>query len=259
MSRWYAVLLATLAVALTGCPRGRVQLPQVKSTAKTVDETLADADALYERRPDEAAVRESIGVYQTAAIGDPKRVEGAIGVIRSVAWLLEHGAKKDRKTLVAEALAAGNQCQLRTPGTARCDYWQAVARGTAAREHPSSGVVDLKNIIVLLQKADVAEPMMEEAGPARVLALLLVRAPGWPVGPGDSDGALIEAKKAVERAPAHPLNQIALAECLKATGDVDGARLAYQKAVELGRKRGDVDGLDFAQQADKALQKLAQQ
>ncbi|MEW5738543.1 MAG: tetratricopeptide repeat protein [Myxococcota bacterium] len=253
------VALLVLAVALSGCPRGRVQLPHVKTSAKTVEETLADADALYGRRPDEDAVRESIAVYQSAAVADPSRVEGAIGVIRSVAWLLEHGAKKDRKTLEAEALAAGNQCQLRAPGTAQCNYWQAVARGIGAREHPSSGIGDLKNIIALLKKADAEAPMLEEAGPARVLALLLVRAPGWPVGPGDADAALVEAKKAVERAPSHPLNQIALAECLKATGDEEAARLAYQKAAELGRQRGDVDGLDFAQQAEKALEKLVQQ
>lgn len=250
--------LCAVVVALTSCPRGRVQLPNVKSSAKTVDETLAEADALYARRPDEGAVRESIGVYQSAAVADPSRVEGAIGVIRSVAWLLEHGVTKDRKMLVAEALAAGNQCQLRAPGTARCNYWQAVARGIGAREHPSSGIGDLKNIIELLRKADAEAPMMEEAGPSRVLALLLVRAPGWPMGPGDADAALAEAKKAVERAPGHPLNQIALAECLKATGDVDGARSAYQRAVELGRQRGDVDGLDFALQAEGALKKLAQ-
>lgn len=250
--------LAVVLLALTaaGCQRGRIRLPHVEDTKKSVDETLADADALYAKRPDVEAVRAAIGVYQSAAVADPRRVEGAIGVIKAVAWLVEHGEKKDRKTLVAEALAAGNQCQVRTPDTPECNYWQAVARGIDAREHPSTGIPDLKRIIALLKKADAAAPMMDEAGPVRVLALALVRAPGWPVGPGNPDEALEFAKLAVERFPGHPLNQLALAECLAATGDTEAAKATYQKAAELGRTRADADGLDFARQAEAALKKL---
>lgn len=254
------VLLAVVALgALTGCPRGRVQLPTIITTGKTAEATLYDADQAFAKRPDELQVRKSIELYQSAAFDDTKRVEGAIGVIRSVAWLIEHGAKQDKKTLVAEALAAGNQCQLRTPGTPQCNYWQAVARGIGAREHPSSGVGDLKNIIELLKKADAAAPGLEDGGPARVLAFLLVRAPGWPVGPGNADDALVEAKKAVERAPNHPLNRIALAECLAATGDAAAAKVEYETAAQLGRQRGDADGVDWAAQAAAALKKLAEQ
>jgi tetratricopeptide (TPR) repeat protein len=246
-------------LVLAGCNRGIVKLPNVATSLKTVDETLADADALFAKRPDADAVRKSIPIYQSAAVADSKRVEGAIGVVRAVAWLTEHGAKEDRKTLVAEALAAGNQCQLRTPGTAQCNYWQAVARGVDGRDHPSRGIPDLKNIIELLKKADAEAPLMEDAGPARVLALILVRAPGWPVGPGNPDAALVEAKKAVERAPNYPLNQLVLGECLAATEDHAGAKAAFEKAIEVGRQRGDADGADWAAQAEKALKKLAEE
>lgn len=252
-------LALAFVFVLTGCPRGRVQLPTILTTGKTVEATLFDADQLWASRPNAEDVRKSIAVYQSAALADSSRVEGAIGVIRSVAWLIEHGEKFDRKTLVAEALAAGNQCQLRTPGTPQCNYWQAVARGIGAREHPSTGVGDLKNIIELLRKADAAEPNLDDAGPTRVLAFLLVRAPGWPVGPGNPDAALVEAKKAVERAPLHPLNHIALGECLAATGENDAAKSAYERAVVLGRKRAGPDGEDWATQATAALKKLAEQ
>jgi tetratricopeptide (TPR) repeat protein len=254
-----ALSLITLAALSVGCQRRHARLPDVVSSHKSVDETLADADALYAQRPDADAVRASIGVYQSAAVLDPRRVDGAIGVIRSVAWLMEHGAKADRKMLAAEALAAGNQCQLRAPDTALCNYWQAVARGIDGREHPSTGVPDLKRIIALLKRADEQEPMLLDAGPARVIALALVRAPGWPVGPGNPDEALEWAQKAVERAPQHPLNQLVLGECLAATGDKDGARKAYERAAELGRAQGSPDGTDLAQQAEAALKKLAQE
>jgi len=251
--------LVLCLLALTACPRGRVQLPHVQNATKTVDETLADADAAYAARPDAAQVRRAIELYQSAAGADPQRPEGAIGVIRCVAWLVEHGAKEDRKTLVAQALAAGNQCQLRTPGTPQCNYWQAVARGIDGREHPSRGIPDLKNIVALLKKADADAPMLEDAGPSRVLALALVRAPGWPVGPGNPDEALVAAKKAVELVPNHPLNQLVLGECLAATDDAAGAKAAYEKGLELARQRTDSDGKDWVEQAEKALKKLAGQ
>lgn len=250
--------LVTLAALSVGCQRRHARLPDVVSSHKSVDETLADADALYAQRPNADAVRASIGVYQSAAVLDAKRVDGAIGVIRSVAWLMEHGAKEDRKTLAAEALASGNQCQVRQPGTALCNYWQAVARGIDGREHPSTGVPDLKRIIALLKKADEQDPLLDDAAPARVIALALVRAPGWPVGPGNPDEALEWAQKAVERAPNHPLNQLVLGECLAATGNTDDAKKAYEKAAELGKAQGGPDGTDLAQQAEAALKKLAE-
>lgn len=250
------VVLLTLAGLSVGCQRRHARLPDVISSHKSVEDTLGDADALYAKRPDAEAVRASIGVYESAAVLDSRRVDGAIGVIRSVAWLMEHGAKEDRNTLAGQALAAGNQCQVRSPGTAQCNYWQAVARGIDGREHPSTGVPDLKRIIALLKKADEQEPMLEDAGPSRVIALALVRAPGWPVGPGDPEEALEWAKKAVERAPTHPLNQLVLAECLAATGDKDGAKAVYAKAAEVAKQYGGPDGADWAQQAEAALKKL---
>ena len=115
---------------------------------------------------------------------------------------------------------------------------------------------ELPRIITLLKKADAAAPTLDDAGPARVLALLLVRAPGWPTGPGNPDDALVEAQKAVSRAPNHPLNHATLAECLAATGDTDGAKVAYRRAIELGTQRGDADGTAWAAQATAALDAL---
>jgi cytochrome c-type biogenesis protein CcmH/NrfG len=69
-----------------------------------------------------------------------------------------------------------------------------------------------------------------------VLALVLTRAPGWPVGPGDSEAALAEAKKAVAIAPQSAANQLVLGEALKANDDEEGALAAYRKAADLATK-----------------------
>ncbi|MBL8923263.1 MAG: hypothetical protein JNJ54_30710 [Myxococcaceae bacterium] len=229
-------------------------MPVVVVTPGTsAERTLLDAEAAFARRPDLDAAKEALALFRTAALADVAKVDGPIGVVRTAAWLVENGPKAERKLRAAEAVEAGQQCQQRAPGSAGCDYWQAVALGLSARERALTAVVELPNIIALLKKADATAPGLDDAGPARVLALLLVRAPGWPTGPGNADDALAEAQKAVSRAPQHPLNQATLAECLAATGDTAAARAAYARAIELGTARGDADGAAWATQARAAL------
>lgn len=251
-------LAVLLLLALSGCPPARVATAE-SVTKDQVASTLAEAEAAFARRPLVDEVRRAMTLFLSASLSDETRVEGSIGVIRSGAWLIEHGAREERRTLVATALAAGNQCQLRAPGSAPCDYWQAVARGLGARENPTTGLGEVKVIIELLHRASAAQPQLDEGGPSRVLALLLLRAPGWPVGPGDADAGLAEAQKALGLGPTHPLNQLAVAEGLAATGDEAGAKAAYEQAKVLGQQRaarGDPDGADWVAQAEAALKKL---
>src|SRR2546430_12208057 len=57
------------------------------------------------------------------------------------------------------------------------------------------------------------------SGPARVQALVLIRAPGWPLGPGDAEAGLAAARRAVALPPLYPPNLLALAEAVAETGD----------------------------------------
>ena len=240
---------------LTACPPAHVVTADLVAKDQLTT-TLTDAETAYAHRPDALEVRRAMTLFLSASASDETRIEGSIGVIRTVAWLIEHGVKEERASLVATALAAGTQCQARAPKTALCDYWDAVARGLGARENPSTGLGEVKTILELLRRANAAQPQLDDGGPSRVLALLLLRAPGWPVGPGDADAGLAEAQKALALAPTHPLNQLAVAEGLAATGDTEGAKAAYLKAKELGLQRKDADGADWAAQAEAALKKL---
>ncbi len=228
----------------------------VVAPGTAADDALRDAESAFAGRPDVAAVKDALRLFQLAAAADASRTEGPTGVVRVAAWLAESGPKRERAAHADEAVVAATQCQQRAPGSAPCDYWQAVALGVSAREHVLTALGELPRIITLLKKADAAAPTLDDAGPARVLALLLVRAPGWPTGPGNPDDALVEAQKAVSRAPNHPLNQLTLGECLAATGDTDGAKTAYQRAIELAKQRGDADGAAWAVQASAALDAL---
>lgn len=251
-------LAGLVVLALTACPPAKVLPPTQAVAASEVEQTLGAAQAAFAKRPDDAQVREALRLFQSAAAGDPSRVEGLTGAVAAAAWLIEHGAKEDRRAIVDAAVTAGEECQRRAPGTPRCDYWQAVAQGLAAREQPLTALGVLPKIIALLRRAGAAEPKLDDGGPARVLALLLVRAPGWPTGPGNPDEALEEATKATTLAPEHPLNELARAEALAATGDTDAAKASYARAAELGRRRGDADGAEWAAQAQAAVAKLAE-
>lgn len=248
--RWLWVLLA-----LAACPPARVATADLVMKDQ-VTVTLTEAETAFSRRPDVAEVRRAMTLFLSASGSDETRVEGSFGVIRTVAWLLEHGVKEEKGTLVATALAAGGQCQARAPNTPQCDYWQAVAKGLGARENPTTGLGEVKVIIELLRRVQAAQPQLDDGGPSRVLALLLLRAPGWPIGPGDADAGLAEAQKALAIAPNHPLNQLAVAEGLAATGDTEGAKAVYLRAKDLGWQRGDADGADWAAQAEAALKRL---
>jgi Tfp pilus assembly protein PilF len=105
-----------------------------------------------------------------------------------------------------------------------------------------------------LTAAEAADPNYDKAGPERVKALVLVRAPSWPLGPGDADTGVIEARKAVELQPQHPPNQLALAEALSKSGDAAGARQAYQRVRDLAQALpASADRDDWLKQADQGL------
>jgi hypothetical protein len=86
-----------------------------------------------------------------------------------------------------------------------------------------------------LGNAEATDPDYDKAGPSRVRALVLIRAPGWPLGPGDTDAGLVAARRAVGLQPDYPPNVLALAEALSKTGDEKGARENYAHARDLAQ------------------------
>jgi hypothetical protein len=107
-----------------------------------------------------------------------------------------------------------------------------------------------------LASAEAADPDYDQAGPARVRALVLIRAPGWPLGPGDADAGLAAARRAVTLRPQYPPNLLALAEALAKTGDADGARENYARARDAAQTLpAAADRDDWLRQADQGLQR----
>lgn len=241
MNRTAVVTL--LLVALSGCASALREPPDLREmagepTGSGADEAsslLLRADALRaERRID--STREAAQLYLQAATADPQDIQGLIGAVRANAWLADRlELQEERREAAVAAVHAGQWCMRVDPSTAACPYWLAVALGVQARERPSTGHDAVGRIVELLETATERDPLLDEAGPFRVLALVLLRAPGWPTGPGDPDLGLEQARQAVGLRPDYPPNQLCLGEALGATGDPDGGRKAYERALQLAR------------------------
>jgi len=248
-----------------GCASALHKPPQIESIAPApqtgADQLLAEADSAWARRaePGQAAAAEEL--YLQAARADPRRPESFAGAIRAKAFRL--GREKDgdaRLRLAQGAVEVGQLCEQQAPSAPLCDYWLAAALGLQARERSATAKDGLPRMTDLLRRAAKADAAIDHAGPHRLLATVLLRAPGWPLGPGDPESALPEARAAVRIEPEFAPNQLALGEALRSNGHANEARSAYSKALRLATEaaaRGDPDAAGWADEARGALRDLA--
>jgi tetratricopeptide (TPR) repeat protein len=115
---------------------------------------------------------------------------------------------------------------------AEAAYLHAVNLGLYLRARGMMAVGRLSELVAQLKVAG-ATPALDDGGPLRVLGLLYVKAPGWPVGPGDLDAALELLHRAVREYPGHPLNHLYLAYALVDAGERAEARDELTRAREL--------------------------
>jgi tetratricopeptide (TPR) repeat protein len=217
---------------------------------------LSQAEALFAERDVEKAGT-AARLFLRAATADGAPVEALLGAVRADVWLTDHASDPaDRRRAAAAAAEAVQWCTRKAPGNPACYYWLGAALGVQARERPATGLSALPEIERAFQNALRANPGIDEAGPDRALALLYLRAPGWPTGPGDADAGLEHARAAVALRPGHPPNQLALAEALVATGDAEGGRAAYSRALDLARQlanAGERDAPEWVAEAESGL------
>ncbi len=165
---------------------------------------------------------------------------------------------KIRDQLAADAMQNAQACIERAPQAAACLYYEGVALGLRARAHPVQANEALRSMLEALSSAEAADPAYDQAGPARVKALVLIKAPAWPLGPGDPETGLTAARRAVALCPDYPPNGLALAEALAKTGDSRGAQDAYRRALDLIQALPPSrDRDDWLHEADRGLGKTS--
>ena len=189
--------------------------------------------------------------------GAPQSVDGLVAAIQSDSARSDTATDgKIRAQLADEATGYADACIAQAPQAAGCLYGRGLALGLEARAHPTSANDALKSMLQALTSADAADPNYDQAGPSRVRALVLLRAPGWPLGPGDPDSGLTAARRAVELKPQYPPNLLALGEALAKTEDPAGAHDAYAKARDAAQAwPAGADKDDWLREAELGLQK----
>ncbi len=187
----------------------------------------------------------------------PSSVAELAAAIETDAQRSDHETdSKIRRELASEASADADACLALEPQAVACLYGRAVALGLNARAHPTRAGEYLTSMLDALTRAESADPSYDEAGPARVRALVLIRAPGWPLGPGDADAGLAAARRAVTLRPDYPPNLLALAEALAKTGDAGGALQIYTRARDAAQALpASPDRDEWLHQADQGLQR----
>lgn len=238
-----------------GCAHALGTPPRIESIAPPPRgdslQLLQRADEEWSRRDDPARAE---GLYLEAARADPRDPAAYAGAIRAKAFRI--GRSKDggeRGRLAAEAVGIGQLCEENAPRAPLCDYWLAAALGLQARERAATGHDALPKMVELLRRAVASDSSVDRGGPHRLLATLLLRAPGWPLGPGDTESALPEAQAAARIDPAYAPNQLALGEALRKNGRAAEASAAYAEALRLATAAADPDAAGWADEARAAL------
>ncbi len=262
---WSAILLAGCASSLRPPPPvgtlGAGKQPgAAELQAGDVPGLLEQAATLFARRPDVTAVTQARESYLAAARADESRVEGLLGGVVTGAWLIEHSTDSGRRRELSTAgVQLAQWCRERAPERIDCDYRLALALGQQARERPATAADALPRITALLAKVIAAAPELDDAGGHRVLALVLLRAPAWPIGPGDPAEGLTQASAAERLAPSYPPNLLALSEALARNGSRDEALATCGRAEQAARERlaaGDPDAGEWLEQATRAAAAL---
>ncbi len=248
-------------VAGAGCVPALRDTPDLRGQLVAMSQTEAvagyrEAIVLFGSR-EEDRVHRAGEILQVVAgcLDDPTPALLSLAEVR--VWLVEHEKDPDvRESLAAGAVHAGQWCLEGAPEDPRCRYRLAIAVGVQARERPLTGVDAMPTMIKLLEAARVAEPGLDHGGPDRVLALLYLRAPGWPTGPGDPDLGYEHAVAAVEIDPGHPQNHLVLGEALVKVERENEAIEAYRTALRLAeaqQESGGRDAREWLQEAESAL------
>jgi hypothetical protein len=221
---------------------------------RSTDRLIDEAGLLIDSSADPASMARARGMFLEAARRDQAPVGAYLGAARATAWLVEHtDDAARRKELVAEGVQIGQWCRRLYPDVAECRYRLALAVGQQARERASTAVDGLDVMVELLEGVIADAPDIDSAGGHRVLALVLLRAPGWPTGPGDPELGLDHARAAVDAFPDHPPNQLVLGEALAENGLSDEARRTLRLGVELARTSDEPDAAAWVAEGEAAL------
>ncbi len=186
--------------------------------------------------------RRALDVAQAWAKIEPGNVNAAIGVAQAstaLADLSTHEAEMNGH--VDRALSAlqpfltkdSGAASLPVAEQARLHYLYAEALGLRLRALGTGAIELLPQIAEHGEKALALAPTEDDGAPMRLLGMVLIKAPAWPHGPGDSDRGIKLLQEAIERYPRRAEGYIHYADALLDQSRVQEAQRFLARGREL--------------------------
>jgi len=197
--------------------------------------TREDARKLFEDQPRKLErVRSAADALTEIANANPKDYDDHWHAARAWCWLADYGADDKEKVAAANrAIEFADRAIAINERRVEGHYYRARSIGMLADiERGLKALGRVKEMAKSLERAIPLDEKFDAAGPRRLLGLLLLNAPGWPLSIGDRKAADRHIRRAVELVPEYPENQTALGELLFSQKDKDGARAAMKKALD---------------------------
>ena len=188
---WATVVLA--AYSLSACA-GRLATNLTSVAADDTPETAArryrEADARFDYQ---AAVRaanswRALAPSSIAAVVAEAEAECSLADLASSDGEVEPHV--DRALALVQPLVDARSASMPVQSAAGLELAAAEALGLRARQRGAGAAMMLKSIYTHAKASVDLDPNYEQGAARRLLAVILVKAPGWPQGPGDFDGGV---------------------------------------------------------------------
>ena len=131
---------------------------------------------------------------------------------RTAVWLANYGPEDKQEVYARDGIKYANTAVKLKPDGEEGLFYDGVLAGKLADLDITYGPSGLEIIVQRMRQLIELKSRYIYGGPDRVLAMVLMRAPGSPLGPGDWDAAEKHMTRALEIDPNWPENQLYMAE-----------------------------------------------
>ncbi|MBM4202494.1 MAG: hypothetical protein FJ189_14585 [Gammaproteobacteria bacterium] len=168
---------------------------------------------------------------------DPALLRSPLGSRMALHLAERNSDPEQRRSLAAEGVRfAEKALALGADRDGAVHYYLAANLGLAVRDDAARAAENLPRLEAEIKRAVEIDAGLDDGGPLRLLGMLYLKAPPWPIGIGDGDKALQLLRQAAERYPEHPLNHLFYAQALWESEE-DDAEDRTRAELAIGKQR----------------------
>ncbi len=230
-----AVALVLLLSAGCGAPH-RPPEPLPTALPDEIPDLLRLAGSSFNPCGPVDTVALSLAAAEAVVAREPDQPVANLHAARAAAWLLEFDEALDqtaRRELAGRGVDYGEAALAATGERVDTVFLAGALLGLQLEVSRAPGPVKLRRVHHYFELAVELDPAYDEGAPLRALGTLLVKAPGWPAGPGDVDEGIELLSRAAREHPGHPANHYFLGEALLADGRREEAATSLQRVLDL--------------------------